>query len=104
MTKAPLIRRLKSRGGALILSPVSTLVLNLDSRLKQRLADLAALSRKPLPDWAAEQLTRLVADAQVSLDSAYSPEWLAAFGSVTDASFEAPVRALPRAVKPLDAE
>jgi len=99
-----LIRRLKSSDGSLILPPVGTLVLNLDSRLKQRLADLAARSRKPLPDWAAEQLTRLVADAEVNLDSAYSAEWLASFGSITDPSFDAPVRALPPAVKPLDAE
>ena len=83
---------------------MSTLVLNLDSRLKQRLADLAARSRKPLPDWAAEQLTRLVADADVNLKSAYSAEWLAAFGSITDPSFEVPLRTRPRAVKPLDAE
>ena len=33
---------------------MSTLVISLDEHLKQSLAALAARSKKPLPDWAAE--------------------------------------------------
>ncbi len=81
---------------------MSTLVLNLDDRLKQRLDVLAAHNRKPLPDWAAEQLGRLAADADGS-PGTYSAEWMAAFGSIGDPSFRAPERTLPTAVQPLDA-
>jgi len=83
---------------------MSTLVLNLDERLKLRLDSLAARNRKPLPDWAAEQLGRLAAHADEIPAATYSAEWMAAFGSVNDPSFSAPVRSLPAAVAPLDAE
>ena len=88
------------------LHPVNTLVLNLDDRLKQRLDALAARNHKPLPDWAAEQLGRLAGDAADAGElqaASYSPEWLAAFGSIDDPSFGAPERVLPSAVEPLDA-
>lgn len=86
-----------------ILPPVSILVLNLDDRLKLRLDALAAHSRKPLPDWAAEQLGHLAAGAGEILAATYSTEWMAAFGSIDDASFGAPERVLPSAVEPLSA-
>ncbi len=82
---------------------MSTLVLNLDDRLKLRLDALAAHNHKPLPDWAAEQLGRLAADAGEISVATYSPEWMAAFGSIGDPSFHAPERPLPSAVEPLDA-
>ena len=82
---------------------VSTLVLNLDDRLKLRLDALAARNRKPLPDWAAEQLSRLAANADEVPSAAYSLEWMAAFGSISDPSFNAPARPLPLPVEPLDA-
>jgi hypothetical protein len=80
------------------LAPVSTLVLNLDDRLKLRMDALAAHSRKPLPDWAAEQLSRLASDADTIPAATYSAEWMATFGSVDDSSFRAPERVLPSAV------
>lgn len=83
---------------------MSTLVLHLDDRLKRRLDSLAARNRKPLPDWAAEQLGRLAANADEVSAATYSAEWMAAFGSVDDSSFVAPVRPLPSPVPPLDAE
>ena len=81
---------------------MSTLVLNLDDRLKLRLDALAAHSRKPLPDWAAEQLRRLASDADTIPTATYSAEWMATFGSIDDPSFRAPERILPSAVEPLD--
>ena len=81
---------------------MSTLVLNLDDRLKLRLDALAAHNRKPLPDWAAEQLRRLAADAGEIPAATYSAEWMEAFGSIDDPSFSAPERVLPSAVEPLD--
>jgi hypothetical protein len=88
------------------LAPVSTLVLNLDDRLKHRLDALAAHSRKPLPDWATEQLRRLASDADMipAPTPTYSAEWMATFGSIDDPSFRAPERVLPSAVEPIDAE
>ena len=83
---------------------MSILVLNLDDRLKLRLDALAAHNRKPLPDWAAEQLRRLAADAGEIPAATYSAEWTATFGSIDDPSFRAPERVLPSAVEPLDAE
>ncbi len=83
---------------------MSTLVLNLDDRLKLRLDALAAHHRKPLPDWAAEQLGRLAAGADEIPAATYSAEWIAAFGSIGDPSFRAPERPLPTAVEPLDAK
>jgi hypothetical protein len=82
------------------LTSVSTLVLNLDDRLKLRLDALAAHSRKPLPDWAAEQLRRLAADADLRPPATYSAEWMAAFGSIDDPSFSAPERTPPSVGKP----
>lgn len=82
---------------------MSTLILNLDDRLKLRLDALAAHSRKPLPDWAAEQLGRLAVDVGEIPATTYSSEWMAAFGSIDDSSFSAPGRALSSAVEPLDA-
>jgi hypothetical protein len=81
---------------------VSTLVLNLDDRLKLRLDALAAHNHKPLPDWAAEQLGRLADGAGEIPAASYSPEWMAAFGSIGDPSFRAPERPLPTAVESLD--
>jgi hypothetical protein len=83
---------------------MSTLVLNLDENLVTRLSAAAARSRKALPEWATEQLSRLVNQPVSSPAEAYSSEWQAAFGSIADASFEAPSRPLPRPVEPLDAE
>lgn len=83
---------------------MTTLVLNLDDRVKLRLDALAAHNRKPLPDWAAEQLGRLAADVDKTPPATYSAEWMAAFGSIGDPSFRAPERSLPTAVEPLDAE
>lgn len=83
---------------------MSTLVLNLADRLKLRLDALAAHSRKPLPDWAAEQLRRLAAEAEEIPAATCSAEWMAAFGSIDDPSFDAPERILPPVVEPLDAE
>ena len=83
---------------------MSTLILNLDDSLKLRLDALAAHNRKALPDWAAEQLRRLVADAGEIPAATYSAEWMATFGSIDDPSFTAPERVLPSAVEPIDAE
>jgi hypothetical protein len=83
---------------------MSTLVLNLDERLKLRLDALAARNSKPLPDWAAEQLGRLAADADEAPAATYSANWMAAFGSINDPSFEAPARPLPTEVSPLESE
>ena len=83
---------------------MSPLVLHLDDRLKRRLDSLATRNRKPLPDWAAEQLGRLAAHADEMPTATYSAEWMAAFGSVDDSSFVAPARPLPAPVSPLDAE
>ncbi len=81
---------------------MSSLVLNLDDRLKLRLDALAAHNHKPLPDWAAEQLGRLAADADEIPAATYSAEWMATFGAIGDPSFLAPERSLPAAVEPLD--
>lgn len=83
---------------------MSTLVLHLDDRLKRRLDSLAARNRKPLPDWAAEQLGRLATQADGIPLATYSAEWMAAFGSVDDPDFVAPARPFPAPVAPLDAE
>ncbi len=82
---------------------MSTLVLHLDDCLKRRLDSLAARNRKPLPDWAAEQLGRLATQADETPAATYSAEWMAAFGSVDDPAFVAPARPLPAPVTPLDA-
>jgi hypothetical protein len=94
---------LETTSDSTTLPSVSTLVLNLDDRLKRRLDALAAHNHKPLPDWAAEQLGRLAADAGEIPAASFSAEWMAAFGSIDDSSFSAPERALPSAVEPLDA-
>ena len=93
---------LESAGDSTTLPLVSTLILNLDDRLKRRLDALAAHNHKPLPDWAAEQLGRLAADAGEISAASYSPEWMAAFGSIDDPSFRSPERPLPTHVEPLD--
>lgn len=80
---------------------MSTLVLNLDDHLARDLAALAARSSKPLPDWVAEQLSRLVLPRSAS--EAYSTAWKAAFGSIADQTFVAPERAAPSVVEALDA-
>jgi hypothetical protein len=82
---------------------MTKLVLTIDDDLRERLATLAARNRKPLPEWAAEQLGHLAADPAAEPSSAYSPRWMAAFGSITDPSFEPPARPLPSAVDALDA-
>jgi len=74
---------------------MSTLVLHLDDTLVSRLTTAAARSHKALPDWAAEQLSRL-ADSGPS--PTYSQKWQSAFGSISDPSFEAPTRPLPRQI------
>ena len=94
---------LENPGTFTTLLSVSSLVLNLDDRLKLRLDALAALHHKPLPDWAAEQLGRLAADVAEIPAATYSAEWMVAFGSIGDPSFLAPERSLPAAVEPLDA-
>jgi hypothetical protein len=94
---------LETTGDSITLPHVSTLVLNLDDRLKMRLDALAAHHRKPLPDWAAEQLGRLAADAGEVPSTTYSAERMATFGPIADPSFAAPERILPSAVEPLDA-
>ncbi|MGL4399777.1 MAG: hypothetical protein ACRCXD_07895 [Luteolibacter sp.] len=81
---------------------MSILILNLDDRLKRRLDSLAAHNHKLLPDWAAEQLGRLAADAGEISAASYSPEWMAAFGSIEDSSLRSPERPLPPHVEPLD--
>ena len=83
---------------------MSTLVLNLDDRLKLRLDAIASRNRKPLPDWATEQLRLLAADAEEIPATTYTAEWMAAFGSIGDPSFRAPERSFPAVVEPLDAE
>lgn len=65
------------------------------TRLKLRLDALAAHSRKPLPDWAAEQLGHLAAGAGEIPAATYSTEWMAAFGSIDDASYGAPSASFP---------
>jgi hypothetical protein len=80
---------------------MSTLVLHLDDHLASDLAALAAHSSKPLPDWVAEQLRRLVTPRDES--EAYSTAWKAAFGSIADPSFVAPERAAVSVVEALDA-
>lgn len=82
---------------------MTTLVLTIDDDLEERLASLAARNRKPLPEWAAEQLERLVADPGEEPANAYSARWMAAFGSISDPSFEPPARPLPPTVEALDA-
>ncbi len=79
---------------------MSTLVLNLDDQLVRDLAALAARSSKPLPDWVAEQLSRMV--TQQSPSEAYSTAWKAAFGSIADPSFVAPERGAASVVEALD--
>jgi hypothetical protein len=71
---------------------MDSLVIELDNRLKLRLDALAARSRKPLSEWAAEQLGHLAISADVGSAGTYSAEWLAAFGSILDPSFVAPAR------------
>lgn len=83
---------------------MSTLVLTLDDGLARSLAVLAARSCKPLPEWAAEQLTRLAASTEMHAGTSYSAEWRAAFGSISDSSFDSPPRSLSRPVEALDAE
>jgi hypothetical protein len=85
------------------LTAVSTLVLNLDDHLKRQLDAMAAQDHKPLPDWAAEQLSRLAAKAESQTKAAYNGDWLSAFGSINDPTFVAPQRAMPTTVHPLDA-
>lgn len=83
---------------------MNTLVLDLDECLADRLAAMAAHSHKPLPEWAAEQLTRIAYDADTLHSFSYTPEWKAAFGSISDASFESPLRPVPRPVDILDSK
>ena len=79
---------------------MSTLVLNLDDRLANSLATLAARSQMPLPEWATEQLFRLASAEVTPHAEAYSAEWRASFGSVADATFLAPLRCFPYGVSP----
>ena len=79
---------------------MKTLVLNLDERLARSLAAMAERSHKPLPEWAAEQLTRLASEQGGS----YTEEWRGTFGSIPDPTFQAPARALPRQLEALDSE
>jgi len=65
---------------------MKTLVLNLDEYLARSLAAMAAHSKKELPEWAAEQLTRLVSEQE--RNGAYSSEWKDSFGSIDDSTFE----------------
>jgi hypothetical protein len=74
---------------------MDSLVIELDNRLKLRLDELAARSRKPLSEWAAEQLGHLAIAADVGSAGTYSAEWLAAFGSIRDPSFVVPARPMP---------
>ena len=71
---------------------MSTLVLNLDDLLVSRLSAAAARSRKALPDWAAEQLSHLANPSAASLGEAYSLEWQATSGSISEASLDSPAR------------
>lgn len=83
---------------------MSTLVLTLDDSLAARLAIIAERSHKPLPEWATEQLTQLVSkEGARTQNSAYSEEWRASFGSISDPDFESPARLHSRAVDSLDA-
>jgi hypothetical protein len=83
---------------------VSTLVLHIDDRLKRRLDALASLKCKPLSDWAAEELSRIAAnDNKGDPINVYSAAWMDSFGSISDPTFHAPERSLPRPVQPLDA-
>jgi hypothetical protein len=97
-TYAPSALILETPGDSITSPPVNTLVLNLDDRLKLRLDALAAHNHKSLPVWAAEQLGRLAAYAGEIPIATYSPEWMAAFGSIGDPSFHAPERNVPSAV------
>ncbi len=83
---------------------MDSLVIELDDRLKIRLGVLAARSRKPLSEWAAEQLGHLAIAADAGPVGNYSTEWLAAFGSICDPSFVAPARPMPSGVPALDAQ
>lgn len=83
---------------------MSTLTIDLDDHLAGRLAAIAAQSRKPLPEWAAEQLTRIASSAADPYANSYSAEWRAAFGSIDDSSFNSPTRLSPRPVAALDAQ
>jgi len=81
---------------------VSTLVLHIDEQLKLRLDALAARERKPLSEWAAEELGRLAAHAHEDESTcAYTPEWMESFGSISDPAFHAPERPLARPVETL---
>ena len=79
-------------------------MIDLDDRLARSLTAMAARSQKQLPEWAAEQLTRIAATEEASNFDAYSAEWRAAFGSISDSTFASPPRHLPRSVEPLDTE
>ena len=81
---------------------MSTLTIDIDDRLAGRLAAMAARSRKPLPEWAADQLTRIASAAADPNADSYSAEWRAAFGSMSDSSFNPPTRLPPRPVTAID--
>ena len=84
---------------------MKTLVLQIDDQLKRRLDALAAHKRKPLSDWAAEELGRLAANANENDPiTTYSAEWMDSFGSISDPAFDAPERPLPRPVQPVDTD
>lgn len=83
---------------------MSILTIDLDDHLADRLAAMAARSRKALPEWAAEQLTRIASAAADPHAPLYSAEWRAAFGSIADSSFNPPTRLSPRPVAALDAK
>lgn len=82
---------------------MSSLVITLDDNLVSHLAAMAARNHKPLPVWAAEQLSHLATSADTDSAGAYSAEWLTAFGSISDATFAPPSRRMSRSVAPLDA-
>lgn len=82
---------------------MSTLTLELDTKLARSLEESARREHKPLETWACERL-RLAAMETEAEASGYPPGWLRLFGSIEDDTFAAPARTDTRAAAPLAIE
>jgi hypothetical protein len=80
---------------------MSTLTLELDSTLAHALEVSARREHKPVSAWARDRL-RIAALETEAEANGYPSGWLKLFGSIEDASFDAPARSATRPVASFD--
>lgn len=76
---------------------MSILTLEIDSSLARAMEESARREHKPVDAWARDHL-RLAAMETEAGANGYPPAWLKLFGSIDDASFEAPARTASRVI------